>query len=131
MSSEASPNLRALVADDEELVRTLIGRVVGEYAKTVVVVPGGREALDALESGTFDLVITDIQMPIVDGLAVVRWLKEHRPETPVIAMTGFAGGDTEHAVAALGAHLLHKPFGTRELRKAIERALSAGTSPAR
>ena len=68
--------------------------------------------------------MTDIRMPIVDGLAVVRWLRSHRPETRIIAITGFAGSDTEQAVAALGAVLLYKPFGARELRQAIERALS-------
>jgi CheY-like chemotaxis protein len=114
-----------LVADDEELVRTLIGRVVEEYAGTVVLVAGGREALAALEASEFDLVLTDMRMPIVDGLAVVRWLRSHRPQTKVIAITGFAASDTEHAVASLGADLLHKPFGTRELREAIERALPA------
>jgi CheY-like chemotaxis protein len=124
--SPAASNTRVLVADDEELVRTLIGRVVAEYAETVELAAGGREALLALEASDFDLVVTDIRMPIVDGLAVVRWLKANRPKTRIIAITGFAGSDTEQAIAALGAELLYKPFGARELREAIERALSPG-----
>ncbi len=121
--SRAVSRARVLVADDEELVRTLIGRVAAEYAETVVLAAGGKEALLALESSEFDLVVTDIRMPIVDGLAVVRWLTEHHPHTRIIAITGFAASDTEHAVAVLGAELLYKPFGARELRQAIERAL--------
>jgi CheY-like chemotaxis protein len=132
MTSETrKPGTRVLVADDEELVRTLIGRVAEAFATTVVLVAGGREALAALEASEFDLVITDIRMPIVDGLAVVRWVRSHRPHTRIIAITGFAASDTEHAVAALGAYLLDKPFGARELRDAIEHALSAEKPQAR
>ena len=94
-SVQRKRNARVLVADDEELVRTLIGRVVAEYTDCVTLVAGGREALSALAEIDFDLVVTDIRMPIVDGLAVVRWLRSKRPETRIIAITGFAGGDTE------------------------------------
>jgi two-component system, cell cycle response regulator CpdR len=114
---------RALVVDDEELVRNLIARVAREHFETVTVAAGGQEALTALAAAAFDLVITDLRMPDVDGLAVVQWLSAHQSGTPVIAITGFADAQTERAVEALGARLLHKPFGTRELRDAIGYAL--------
>jgi two-component system, cell cycle response regulator CpdR len=118
---------RVLVADDEELVRRLVGRVASEYFESVTLVPGGREALAALAETEFDLVITDIRMPIVDGLAVVQWIRGQQKRVPIIAITGFADPDTETAVAALGAELLSKPFGAGELRDAIERALRQST----
>jgi CheY-like chemotaxis protein len=114
---------RILVADDERLVCNLIGRIAAEYTEDVTLAGGGQEALNALEHNDFDLVITDIRMPSIDGLAVVQWITNRRPSTKIIAMTGFASGDTEDAVAALGADLLHKPFGAHELRLAIARAL--------
>jgi CheY-like chemotaxis protein len=116
---------RLLVVDDEELVRSLIGRVAHEYFESVALAAGGAEALRALAASAFDLVITDLRMPDVDGLAVVQWISAHASNTPVIAITGFADAETEGAVAALGTQLLHKPFGTRELRRAIERALKS------
>jgi CheY-like chemotaxis protein len=116
---------RALVVDDEELVRSLIGRVVREYFESVTLAAGGAEALRSLAATAFDLVITDLRMPDVDGRAVVQWVGAHRAGTPVIAITGFADAETEGAVTALGARLLHKPFGTRELREAIEQALKS------
>ena len=120
---------RALVADDEELVRTLVARVVAEYADTVEQTAGGEQALRALEASAFDLVVTDIRMPIVDGLAVVRWVHRHRPEIKIVAITGYAGGDIEQEIAVLGAELLYKPFGARELRQALERALASPQTP--
>jgi DNA-binding response OmpR family regulator len=117
------PAARVLIADDEAPVRELIGRVASEYFDAVTLVPGGSEAVRALAEGRFDLVITDIRMPAVDGLSVARWTREQRGALPIIAITGFTNGETEAAVTALGAELLYKPFGARELRQAIERAL--------
>lgn len=116
-----------MVVDDDELVRGVVARVVAESARVVVAVEGVAPALTALRAGAFDLVITDLRMPEIDGLELVRWLHAERPSTRILVITGFASAADEDEVRALDADLLRKPFGAADLRSAISRALCAGT----
>lgn len=112
-----------LVVDDDDLVRGVVLRIAAEQFTDAVAAANGSQALAKLESGAFDLVITDLRMPDLDGIEILRWLRANRPATPALVITGFARAADEEEVRALGAELLHKPFGAAELRAAIERAL--------
>ncbi len=88
-----------LVVDDSPLDRRLAARMLEEIGLEVMVAAHGRDALDQIEQAAPDLVVTDMQMPEMDGLALVQHITEAFPSLPVILMTAF--GSEELAVKAL------------------------------
>ena len=78
---------RILVVDDEKVSRTLLKKGLGQYA--VSEAENGVEALKKIKADTPDLVITDIQMPAMDGVALLQLLRNEEPKLPVLAVTGF------------------------------------------
>ncbi len=89
----------ALVVDDSAIDRRLAGQCVEENGLTAVYAENGRLAWEALETVQPDFVLTDLQMPEMDGLELVRKIRRHHPRVPVILMTG--NGSEEIAVTAL------------------------------
>jgi PAS domain S-box-containing protein len=95
----ASPNgskaARVLVVEDEEAIRTLLNDAFRAEGHQVAEAATGAEALDRLGKSDFDLMVCDLGLPELSGLHVARWVKEHRPELPVIIATGYAEMITE------------------------------------
>lgn len=81
---------RVLVVEDEENIRTLLNDAFRAEGHDVVEATTGAEALERLDHGKFDLMICDLGLPELSGLHVARWVKEFRPELPVIIATGYA-----------------------------------------
>jgi CheY-like chemotaxis protein len=97
-------------------------------------VADGRHALDAILATDFDLLVTDVELPGMDGLALTRAVRERerveqRPHLPIVAATAHVGEADQHRLfeAGVDAHL-PKPFAVVELMKAIDRALAAADS---
>lgn len=82
---------RVLVVEDEEKVRLLLNDAFRAEGHDVTEATTGAEALKRLDAGEFDLMICDLGLPELSGLHVARWVKEFRPDLPVIIATGFAG----------------------------------------
>ncbi|MEZ4406542.1 MAG: sigma-54 dependent transcriptional regulator [Polyangiales bacterium] len=121
---------KVLVVDDEAGVRFTLAEVLGEKGHAVVEAASGREALSLAEG--CDVVLTDLSMPEMDGLALLAALKRARPALPVVMLT--ARGSERAAVAAMkaGAHdYLTKPFDIDEVSAAVERAAELSTLRAR
>ncbi len=119
MSSE-----KILIVDDEEGMRRLLSRVLGRAGYDAVAVGSGAEALRQVASDRFDLVVTDIKMPEMDGLQLLEELKEFEPSLPIIVMTAY--GTIENAVQALrlGAYdYIAKPFETDEIKLTVAKLL--------
>jgi CheY-like chemotaxis protein len=114
---------RVLVVDDDDMVRRVLVEVASEVSMEVEAAASGQAALDALATKSFDLLITDLRMPGVTGLDVVRYARDRYPSMHVIVVTGFAGAEEERAVGQFDAVFLHKPFGSDEFRRAVRRAL--------
>jgi two-component system response regulator FlrC len=116
---------RILVADDEPGLREFITDALELDSHVVVAAPDGRAAAKLLDERGFDLVITDLKMPGLDGMALLRKVRAEQPETEVIVMT--AHGTVDNAVEAmkLGAfEYLQKPLsGPDELRLLVSRAI--------
>ncbi|RPJ83928.1 MAG: response regulator, partial [Acidobacteria bacterium] len=103
-----------LVADDEASQRQLM-RAVLEKDFSVVTAANGEEARQLLTQRSFDLVITDERMPVVTGSELIRWMKEHAPETPVVVLTAFGSIQTAVEAIKLGAaDYLTKPLKSPE-----------------
>jgi two-component system sensor histidine kinase/response regulator len=116
----ADKPLRILVAEDNVVNQKLITRLLEKRGHEVWLVENGREALDALESSSFDLVLMDVQMPVLDGLETVRLLRRRETGIPfhqrVIALTAHAmKGDLDRCFAAGMDGYLSKPISPQEL----------------
>lgn len=115
---------RILIVDDEEGMRRLLSRVLTREGYDTVAVGSGAEALRLVANERFDLVVTDIKMPEMDGLQLLAELKEYEPSLLVIVITAY--GTIENAVQALrsGAYdYIAKPFENDEIRLTVAKAL--------
>jgi two-component system response regulator PilR (NtrC family) len=118
------PDTRVLVADDERSMRDLLAITLRQAGHEVALAEGGAQAIEALKRQAFDLVITDLRMREVDGLAVLRAAKEHAPETVVLVITAFASTETAVEAMKLGAYdYITKPFKMDEIKLTIANAL--------
>jgi two-component system, NtrC family, response regulator PilR len=118
------PEPRILVVDDERSMRDLLNIMLRQAGYDVTLAEGGERAIDALRSDPFDLVITDLRMRKVDGLAVLRAAKELSPQTVVLVVTAYASTETAVDAMKLGAYdYITKPFKLDEIRLIIEKAL--------
>lgn len=110
-----------LVVDDELLIRDLLYDFFNNQGWKIAVAENGAKALELLQVQSFDLVLSDIKMPELDGLSLTTRLRETHPDLPVILMTGFPS--VESAVEALRAKAedyVIKPFNINQLFKLID-----------
>jgi DNA-binding response OmpR family regulator len=118
-----------LVVEDDPTVRTLIKRVLSRSGFDVTDVADGRHAIDAARATDFDLVITDLVMPELEGLETIRTLKRERPSVEILAVSGAYGGAFLHAAELLGARAtLAKPFDVDALVAAVEGIVGRATN---
>jgi len=120
---------RILVAEDEDPLRALVARAITDLGHTVVTAFDGADALAILtrENGSFDLLLTDIRMPLMDGIALALATARDHPQIIILLMTAYA--DQRERASNLEA-LIHdvvlKPFTLAELKTAVSEALAAG-----
>ena len=81
--------LHVLVVDDEPIIRDLLQAMLGNMQVSVTVAENGVEAQRKILSGSYQLVITDINMPEMDGITLLRWLKKRKPNIDIVVMTGY------------------------------------------
>ncbi len=120
---------RILIAEDEESLRLLVARGLRDHGHDVAVSGDGAEALDVLsrERGAFDLLLTDIKMPVMDGIALALAAGRDYPDLTILLMTGFADQrERAHGLSALIHDVVSKPFSLSEIRTAVDDALAAG-----
>ncbi len=121
-----------LIVDDDPAVRTVLRKLLTRRGDTVIEAEDGRQAIDQLDVRAVDLVITDLLMPRANGLEVLRYVRERRPQIPVIMLT--AEGSIRDCVEAMRAgafNFLTKPFHNDDLEEIIRQATSArGLRPA-
>jgi len=103
--------IRVLVVDDEEVVRLGYRRVLSADGFSVMAAGDGPEALTLMGSGPFDVVLLDMRMPGMDGMDVLRAIKERWPQSEVVVVTGFPSIETAKEAVRLGAYdYLSKPM---------------------
>lgn len=124
---------RVLVVDDTEVVRRIVGRVLTAAGHQVLCAPDGAAALDLVHGGGVDLVVTDLRMPTLSGVATIDALRRLAPGTAVIVMSG------EHPIEVIGelyragigdeVRVVAKPFTVAELTHAVDCALRERDPP--
>jgi CheY-like chemotaxis protein len=117
---------RVLVAEDNKNVQAVLAAVLSSMGFDVSLAGDGIEAVTFFLESSFDLVLTDLQMPLMDGSVVAHFIKERSPNTPVILLTG---SDRETVWNKMRREsidsIISKPFKLDDFRKAIQGALGA------
>jgi DNA-binding NtrC family response regulator len=125
MSESAEPTvpITVLIVDDEELLVKSCGQILSSEGYTVYTEGRGRNALDSVRRHHPDIVLTDLMLPDMDGLALLKEVKRIAPETLVVMITGFATVDSSVEAIRAGAYdYIPKPFTATQLRILIGRA---------
>ncbi len=121
---------RILIAEDEDTLRELCARALATDGHEVKTACDGGDALDVIvrEEGQFDLLLTDIRMPIMDGIALALSAARDYPALTILLMTGYADQrERAHGLDAIIHDVISKPFTVSTLRSAVSEALVART----
>jgi len=125
--AEGAPR-RALVAEDDSDMRALVVHALrGEGFEVDDVADGRRLWIQTLRAEVYDLVVTDLRLPVVDGLTVAEDLRAREVHSPLIVMTAFSDESVRRRAARLGAEVLDKPFSIDELCAAARRLCQPAT----
>jgi DNA-binding NtrC family response regulator len=120
--SEDKPHI--LLIDDEAIALSNLSHVLEREGYTVTACKDGESGLAAMRNTEFDLVLTDLRMPGIDGMDVLRHIRESTPDVPVIMITGHATLDSAVDAMKAGAyHYIAKPFRLDEAREVVRSAL--------
>jgi len=117
---------KILIAEDDDTIRDMVVRALNEDGHELTAAPDGAAALDALnrQNGKFDLLLTDVKMPVVDGIALALAAGRDHPDIAIMLMTGFADQrERTHTLDALVHDVIAKPFTVDQIKDAVREAL--------
>ena len=116
-----------LVVDDEENAREGLSKILTKEGYRIETAANGKEAVDALKHRSFDLVITDMRMPLMDGFEVLREIKKMKESVGVIMITAYGEVESYLEAMDMGAfEYINKPVRVNELKKVIIKVLAEG-----
>ncbi len=126
MTKPATPAAAVLVVDDDEVMRDLLKRVLERSGFAVVTARDGRDGVERFRGQEVDLTITDMVMPVMDGLEMIRALVAEQPNIRIIAVSGVDDWDNYlKAARSLGAKaVLRKPVSSADLVNTVRRVLT-------
>ncbi|WP_242098037.1 MULTISPECIES: response regulator [unclassified Sphingomonas] len=122
---------RILLAEDDQVMREYLTRALERSGYAVRAVDRGTAAIPLLEAETFDLLLTDIVMPEMDGIELAQRAGEMRPNLRVMFITGFAAVTLKAGRAMPNARVLSKPFHLRDLVMEVDRLFEPGSATSR
>jgi CheY-like chemotaxis protein len=130
--SQAMPTLRKkgqlLVVDDDKSIQVVLSRTLSFMGHDVTLAGNGLEAMSLFLTGSYDLVMTDFQMPLMNGGELSRLVKEQSPSTPVVVVTGTS---EDKVLEKLNTNcvdsIIVKPFKLEEIEQTVQRLLNRGT----
>ena len=116
---------KLLIVDDDHYLREITGLFLNENGYVCATVENALRAIDRLKNDCFDLVITDLHMPAMDGMALLSWIKRRQPATKVMMMTGDTNAEFKcHAMKQGATNYLVKPFNLAKFLQVIEGCLT-------
>jgi putative two-component system response regulator len=115
---------RILIVDDEPIIRDILQRLVSFDGYQCDTAQNGKEAISLLEAGRYEMVLSDLRMPVMDGLHLLRHVSANFQEVAVVMVTAVADANTAISTLSLGAYdYIIKPFNASDLRSKIAKAL--------
>jgi CheY-like chemotaxis protein len=125
MEREVNRSYTILVIDDDERVRTLLRDILVFGGHQVIEASDGILGMKCLEEGKFDMVLTDLGMPAMNGWEVAKWVKSKTPQIPVGLITGWGRNLEEEKIKESGVDLIiGKPFQVSEILEAVKHYIS-------
>jgi YesN/AraC family two-component response regulator len=116
---------KILVVDDEEILRSTLKRVLNRDDMETTLTASAKEALALLENEKFDLIITDVKMPEMDGITFLKTVRSNDPEVPIVILTGFATVEMTRDALQSGAYnFITKPFEVENILGIVKKGLS-------
>lgn len=120
-------SIKILIIDDDPDQAEILKTIISGGERDIEVCTSGPDALELLKKNLYQLILTDLSMPEVDGLAILKYVKEHHPQTEVIAVTAFGDWGVYAEALRLGAkEFISKPFNLPEIREIVARLCPAG-----
>lgn len=116
---------KVLLVEDEDTVRAVAERALVRQGFEVTTAADGEEGLEALGRGSFDLVVSDVVMPTMDGPAMAREIRALKPDMPFLFMSGYAEEQLRREIDIPNMHFLAKPFSVQQICEAVEQVLRA------
>ena len=115
-----------LVVEDEDMVRAVAERALARQGYTIVTASDGDEGLEIVQSGKheFDLVVSDVVMPSMDGPAMAREIRKTNPDLPILFMSGYAEGQLRDEIDIEAMHFIPKPFSVRQIADKVGEVLA-------
>ena len=121
---------KILVVDDDPVIGRSFDRVLAGKGYAVVHAESGEEALSKIAAEEYDVVVTDIRMPGMDGIEVAERTRANRPWTPVVIITGYGSDDNEVRAKAAGvSEFLRKPLSPEMIETSLNAAIATGKLP--
>ena len=117
------PKKTILFIEDDDLIRKIIEEFLKESGYLVLKAKDGLEGIEMINKEAFDLIITDVVLPHVSGIGIIKMAKIRRPEVPIICITGYGYFPEKLAEEEHADKILHKPFEFKELAEAIKTLL--------
>ena len=118
---------RILLVDDDPDTVQVVAHMLESGGHSVVRGMAGAAVWDSLRDASFDLVVTDLKMPSLDGIGLARWVRQHRPGVPVIAISGHPGALCEPDGKALFEATIAKPLRRDALLATVDRTIGAAS----
>lgn len=121
---------KVMFVDDEEAVRLSWNRYLSEYGFDVSTAEDGAEAISMLKREPVDVVVSDLKMPVIDGVELLEWIHDQQPRTQFILLTGYGNQAVENRVRDLGAYdYLNKPISPDTLAAVVTAASILDLAP--
>lgn len=131
-SSDWSAGGKILLVEDEDMVRAVAERALSRAGYEITACEGGEEGLAMIEDGgEFDLIVSDVVMPGLDGPAMVRAIRKLRPDMPVLFMSGYAEEQLRRDIDVPHMHFIAKPFSVQEIGDKVGTVLRTVRSSAK
>ncbi|MEN0040254.1 MAG: response regulator [Pseudomonadota bacterium] len=125
---------RILVTEDDSAVRAFVARALAADGHTIIEADDGEDGYDRLveHEGEFDLLLTDVKMPFMDGIELATQAAKHYPELKILMMTGYADQrERADGLDAIIIDVVSKPFTLKHIRQAVNAALQGHALPSR
>tara|TARA_R110002020_G_scaffold121810_4_gene276820 strand:+ start:4316 stop:4684 length:369 start_codon:yes stop_codon:yes gene_type:complete len=117
---------RILIAEDEDTLRRFVARALVMDGHDIIEAADGAEALEHLQAEAFDLLLSDIRMPVMDGIALATETARITPDMPILLMTGYAEQrERAEPLMRIVVDVVEKPFTLPQIRQAVADALMA------
>lgn len=117
-------DLKVLLVEDDPMLQEVLKETLESFGCSILAANNGREAIDLLKKEEFNVIVSDIKMPKMDGLSLLETLKQLKIETPVVMMTGYSEYKDDQIAHAGGVVLLEKPFTKEQLKELFDSYMS-------